>query len=252
MVKTSYLWTASDPALAALNGEDPLPDVAIGRLSAESMEEVASAVAKILAWESSPHRIEGRAVLVADDPDAGGNFVADAESAAARLPAGTDVTRIYLSALGAAEASRSIVESFDRGASLLSYVGHGGIHLWADESLFHTGQVASLAPQERQPLVLTMNCLNGYFHFPHFGSLAEELVMAKDRGAIAAFSPSGLSLNDPAQRFHLGLLNELYSGRHLRLGDAVLGAQEAYVATGALPELLSIYHLFGDPALTLR
>ena len=30
------------------------------------------------------------------------------------------------------------------------------------------------------------------------------------------------------------------------------GAQEAYASTGAFPELLSIYHLLGDPALRLR
>ncbi len=32
----------------------------------------------------------------------------------------------------------------------------------------------------------------------------------------------------------------------------MLAAQEAYAETGAYPELLSIYHLLGDPALTLR
>jgi hypothetical protein len=72
------------------------------------------------------------------------------------------------------------------------------------------------------------------------------------RGVIAAFSPSGLSLNTPAQKFHPAMLDELYSGRHLRLGDAVLGAQQTYLGTGASPELLSIYHLFGDPAFKLR
>jgi hypothetical protein len=36
------------------------------------------------------------------------------------------------------------------------------------------------------------------------------------------------------------------------LGDAVLAAQEAYAYSGAFPELLSIYHLFGDPAMELR
>ena len=36
------------------------------------------------------------------------------------------------------------------------------------------------------------------------------------------------------------------------LGDAVLAAQGAYADSGAFPELLSIYHLFGDPALQLR
>ena len=29
---TSYLWTVSDPLLAAVNGDDPLPDLALGRL----------------------------------------------------------------------------------------------------------------------------------------------------------------------------------------------------------------------------
>ena len=37
--KTSYLWTASDPLLAAVNGEDALPDLAIGRLPAATVEE---------------------------------------------------------------------------------------------------------------------------------------------------------------------------------------------------------------------
>jgi hypothetical protein len=32
----------------------------------------------------------------------------------------------------------------------------------------------------------------------------------------------------------------------------VLAAQNAYAASGDFPELLSIYHLFGDPATKIR
>ncbi len=78
------------------------------------------------------------------------------------------------------------------------------------------------------------------------------MVKAEGKGAIAAFSPSGMSLNGPANLYHKALLNELIHGSHPRLGDAVLAAQEAYAETGAYPELLSIYHLFGDPAMQLR
>ena len=99
---------------------------------------------------------------------------------------------------------------------------------------------------------MTLNCLNGYFEFPYFNSLAEDLVKAEGKGAIAAFSPSGLSLDDAAHVFHQALLRELLSGKHERLGDAVLAAQEAYAASGSFPELLSIYHLLGDPALEIR
>jgi hypothetical protein len=41
------------------------------------------------------------------------------------------------------------------------------------------------------------------------------------------------------------------SGRHERLGDAILAAQDAYARTGLMPELLTIYQLLGDPAMTL-
>ncbi len=134
----------------------------------------------------------------------------------------------------------------------MSYLGHGGIAIWASENVFNLWDVDSLAPQAQQPLLLTMNCLNGYFHFPYFNSLSEELVKAEGKGAIAAFSPSGLSLNGPAHRYHQALLKELFSGSHERLGDAVLAAQEDYAETGAFPELLTIYHLLGDPALRLK
>jgi hypothetical protein len=189
-------------------------------------------------------------VVVADNPDRAGDFEADA--LAAGLLVSDHPETIFLSRLGTAATHDAILRSFDEGASLLSYVGHGGIHLWADEDLFDITDVASLRPQSQQPILLTMNCLNGYFDFPYFDSLAEELVKAKDKGAIAAFSPSGLSLNEPAQRFHRALLKELFHGKHQRLGDAVMAAQAAYSETGAMPELLSIYQLFGDPALRLR
>ena len=75
---------------------------------------------------------------------------------------------------------------------------------------------------------------------------------AEGKGVIAAFSPSGLSLDAAAHVFHKAVLQELLDRRHQRLGDAVVAAQEAYAASGALPELLSIYHLLGDPALRLQ
>jgi hypothetical protein len=64
---------------------------------------------------------------------------------------------------------------------------------------------------------------------------------------VAALSPSGLSLDTPAHRFHEALLEELLSGRHDHLGDAILAAE-----AGSFLELLGISHLFGDPAMSLR
>ena len=46
-VKTSYLRTVSDPAYASVNGEDLLPDLAIGRLPAGSADEARRLVEKV-------------------------------------------------------------------------------------------------------------------------------------------------------------------------------------------------------------
>jgi hypothetical protein len=94
--------------------------------------------------------------------------------------------------------------------------------------------------------------VNGFFHFPPFDSLAEAFVKAEGKGAIAAFSPSGLSVNEPAHLYDKAFLAQLTSGAHPRLGDALLAAQKAYADSGYMPELLSIYHLFGDPGMQIR
>jgi hypothetical protein len=69
-------------------------------------------------------------------------------------------------------------------------------------------------------------CAQADVHHPLFDSLAEALVKADGKGAIAAPSPSGLSVNDAAQVYCRAFLTEMESGAHARLGDALLAAQE--------------------------
>jgi hypothetical protein len=249
--KTSYLWTASDPALAAVNGEDLVPDLAIGRLPATTPEQAQRLVSKLLAWEDSGPGLGGNAVLVADNPDMAGDFEADVEDIRASFLAGRSPTTLKVAELGISTRP-AILEAFDEGASLMSYVGHGGTAVWASENVLNTWDVPSLRAQSRQPLLLTMNCLNGYFVTPNLDSLPEALLKAEGRGVVGAFSPSGLSLDGPAHQYHRAVMAELVSGEHERLGDAVLAAQRTYAESGLMPELLSVYHLFGDPAMRLQ
>src|SRR5262249_59036870 len=123
-------------------------------------------------------------------------------------------------------------------------MGQGGMGGGASENIWNNQDVGSLAtqgPETPLPILFTMNCLNGYFHFPSLNSLAEQFLKAEGKGAVAAFAPSGLSVDDPAHHYHKLVLAEITSGRHQRLGDAVLAAQSAYASSGAFPELLSIY-----------
>jgi hypothetical protein len=249
--KTSYLWTASDPALAAVNGEDGLPDLAIGRLPATTLAQAETLVSKLLAWEDSGQGLAGKAVLVADNPDEAGDFEADAEDIRASFLSGRPTTTLKLSELGGATRP-AILGAFDDGASLMSYVGHGGAAVWASENVLNSWDTPSLLAQSQQPLLLTMNCLNGYFVAPNFDALSEAFLKAEGRGAIAAFSPSGLSVDGPAHQYHRAVMAEITSDQHARLGDAILAAQRTYAQTGLMPELLGVYQLLGDPAMRVR
>jgi hypothetical protein len=188
---------------------------------------------------------------VADNPDVAGDFETDADEIASGPLAGYATEKIYLGRLGTEATRSTLLASFDRGASLVSYIGHGAPAIWASERLLHSNDTVKLSPQARQPIVLTMNCLNGYFVPPAFDSLAEALVKAEDRGAIAAFSPSGLSLDDAAHVYHKAL-----SPRSRQ--DSTRGSGCDRRRPGrlrrerCLPELLRIYNLLGDPAMKVR
>jgi hypothetical protein len=252
MFESTWMWTASDPAYASVNGDDTLPDLAIGRLPAASLEQAENLVQKLVAFERAGFDPSAPAVLVADNPDNAGDFETDADDIASGPLAGVPTEKIYLARLGTTETRSEILSAFDRGASIMSYVGHGGIDVWATERVLLSEDLPRLSPQARQPILFTMNCLNGYFFAPAFDSLAEALVKAEDKGAIAAVSPSGLSLDSAAHVYHKALVAEVASGRHAHLGDAILAAQSDYADTGLFPELLRVYNLLGDPAMRIR
>jgi hypothetical protein len=202
-------------------------------------------------WEDSGQGLAGKAVLVADNPDVAGDFEADVEDIRATFLTGRSTTTLKVSELGASTRP-AILGAFDDGASLMSYVGHGGSAVWSSANVLNSWDTPSLQAQSQEPLLLTMNCLNGYFVAPNFDTLSEALLKAEGRGAIAAFSPSGLSVDGPAHQYHRAVIAEITSGTHKRLGDAILAAQRDYAQTGLMPELLAVYQLLGDPAMVVR
>ncbi len=99
MVKTSYLWTASDPSLAAVNGDDILPDFAIGRFPAATLAQARAMVDKIVAYETGDAGLtRAPIVLVALAVEAatgGGSRTAGAPQRARRDACGPHRRQLY-------------------------------------------------------------------------------------------------------------------------------------------------------------
>jgi hypothetical protein len=242
--------TDSDFAPAEVSGRS---EMAIGRLPVTTSGEFAEVIRKIVARESAlGEDWMGNTLLIADDPDFGGDFVASSETVFGALPSGSPVVRGYFSVDGL-EASRArLVDGLNAGTGFVNYVGHGGYDQLADESLLMSSD-ASLLTNELRPSVMTaMTCLSGNASLPGYSAIGETLVRQQGGGLVALWAPTGMSQDEPAALLATEFYKAVFDARTERLGDAIGSARKAYRQSGGPDFMLSIYNLLGDPALRIR
>jgi hypothetical protein len=245
----------ADAGFADFDGSG-VPALAIGRIPAVSSAELRAYVDKLAAYESTPPGPWSSAgLLVADDADAGGNFVADSDALGARL-AGTTLSRLYLpSAVGGEQlqlARGELVSALRSGQGLVNYVGHGGLDRITSEGLLTSADVPKLGNGSRLPVMTALTCLIGQFAYPSVSSLGEELVLQPDGGTIALFAPTWLSHDGVATQLGSYLLPELDAHDGRRLGDRIRSGLRAYAKAGGDESILRVYTLLGDPAIIPR
>jgi len=237
----------SDNVLADVNG-DRVPEIAIGRLSVLTPDELQDVIVKIAAYESAGGN---RVLMVADNPDSGGDFTADSDTLASTVPPGYEVKRIYLSELGAAEARRQLFAEMNGGTNLINYLGHASSDMLTAENLFRSDDVAALTNRGLPFVLCGMTCMLGEYGFPGFDSLNETLLLKKDGGAVAVWAPTGLSYNTDAKLLDGYFLSAAMKGSGTPLGTAILQAFRESQARGIGAYVFDLYNLQGDPALRL-
>lgn len=248
-LSTSVLDVASDVVSSILDG-DELPDLAIGRIPARDAADVQAMLAKTVAYESALRDgWDARQVLVADDdlPD----FGALASELATVLPVGMASEPLDAAALGTATTKARLGDAFGEGAALVTYAGHGGVKTFGAEGFLASEDVPALA-NERYPVVLAVDCMNGYFDHPFYDALSEELVRAPDAGAVAFFGSSAVTRNSGHRDIALAFHHAFWREPGLRLGDVAARAQASVAWRTDASDLIGSFLLFGDPALRLN
>jgi hypothetical protein len=243
--------TLSDNWFVCLDDEDVLPDMAIGRLPVSTAQEATAVVDKIIAYERGAPAGDWREriVLVADGTEA--NFGAQSDLLAEEsVPASYVVSRVYGASVE--DPSSVVAKELGAGSLIVNYVGHGSIDTWSEDRLFTSEQIASLGNDGRQPMMILMSCLLGFFGHPERQSMAEELLLAKDGGAVAAFAPSSLTLSSDQGPLNRALLSALLSAETPTIGRAILEAKRSVSAeTQSQLDVIETFTLLGDPALRL-
>jgi hypothetical protein len=256
LAPTAFGLFASDNAFADVSG-DGIPDLAIGRLPVMTAAELTATIGKIVAYETAaPRSWAFDAVVAADRPDEGGDFVGEGERLLAGPLNGLTVKRVFLADLSLEQGRELLLKSLRFGACLTSWTGHGGLDRLSRSGVLTTADLTGLAGSGRPTVLVAASCLIGRFEIPGYDCLAERLLMTPMGGAVAVWSPSALSYNDVSSALTQRVYAEIFAGARDRLGDAVLATLRSYVppAGGSAADLdpRTVYNLLGDPALQVH
>ena len=242
--------TASDNWFVSLGDEDDRPDMAVGRIPAQTPQQVADVVAKTLAYEQDTNAGEwaSRALFVADDKESNFQTIAD-DLASTYLPKSYQVKKVYL---GISEnPSAELIQSLDDGVGFVTYVGHGSMNVWAQEKILQTGDVTKLN-NTALPFMMTMTCLVGYFHHPQATSMGEELLFKPNGGVVAALVPTSELLASDQSDLASNIYTHLF-GDAPTVGEAImLGKQDLTLNRDIMQDLIETFALLGDPALRMQ
>jgi hypothetical protein len=228
-----------------------IPQMAIGRIPANSSTMAANVANKIVSYEDLTAYRPQEALFVADNNEVA--FEELNETLISHLPSNFGERRVYLrSYTNVSTATQDIIAGINAGMLLTTYVGHGDVTHWAGEPLFDPTKISLLNNSNKLTFVTALECLNGYFSQPFRYCLGEEFVIPPDKGAIASFASSGLGYTWE----HAILGNELFASifqeNHNILGAVCAQSKIDAYAQGATGDLVKSFVLLGDPATRLQ
>jgi len=265
-----------------------IPDLPIGRLPADNLQEAKTMIDKILAYnnalpgQSNPFG-EWRMKL---------DFVADDDYEGAGTPSGVlgpfhylveyainqafgagtkpeyNIRKLYMDAFPAVtsaggqrypQVNQAIVN--DVGNTLyLFYFGHGGINGWAQERILTSTEVQGFnnftAVYSRFPFVSTITCEFTLWDEPATNSVGEQLIKLTTGGASTMITSSRAISVDYGRKFAPIFTEKMFvlnSDDFSSIGDAHLAARRAYFGPfgyGGSTDPLKVNYL-GDPAMKM-
>ena len=230
--------------------DDGLPDLAIGRLPVQSVEQARAVADKIVRQDEWLSLRPGQHLLAADNSNAeDAAFVEEAQEMAGLLPPELAFSWAKVSD-GAAVARQELEQAWAAGAATVHYFGHGGQSIWADEQLLSAARVGQLGSLLKPAVVLNWDCTSGWFADLWGNSLSEQLLLTPDGGALATFGPVGITSPAAQRMMYESFYPELYAGQ--TLGEAIAAAKrDAVPKHPAARDVIEGFALLGDPALRL-
>jgi hypothetical protein len=259
----------SDHWYACQLGDDNYADIAVGRLSVTSDEQVSTIIDKIFAYERYPASdwAMNQALMVSHYADGTADFpdTTDKIIANSLEPVGFS----YYDADGGSGWTNADIEdcienggSEKHGVGIVSYFGHGQETFWSDWNTsaedFTTTDVFNLHNQDCYSIVYNCCCLNGAVQNSELPVMVEAWLRDVDGGGAGALGASQMTwlLHTYPNHFPMDLFQAPFNFGIRKIGWVVNYAKDREMdeEPGPLSRSLQnarMYNWFGDPELSI-
>ena len=280
---------ANDNHCGDLDG-DRLPDLAVGRPPADSVEEAAALLKKVITYENNRDFSSWRRRINIIAGVGGFGWLQDkaleamaTEFLTKSVPDSYDMHVTYASVHSPfcpppAEAEKTTIERFNEGALVVTYIGHGNRlnldrlrHGSQRYPIFSEDAAYSLAARHGAPIAALIACSTG--HFDGAPDCLGEIMLKQPGGPVAVIASSRVSMPYANGVVAKELLEALVVERSPTVGEALMRAKRRFIATNEgrarmeamarayqpddkkreqeRVEHLYLYNLLGDPSMRI-
>ena len=250
-------FAASDAPFVDGNN-DGIPERALGRIPARTVEELRRAIAAIVQRGNTPAQ---KFFASAGGSNSTEHFDVHSHALLSYLRQNQVVDYGLSDEIGISEARIKATAALAGGSDWINYLGHSSPNRWAAQNLLDTSQLANVQRTGLPAIVSQWGCWNSYFVLPNQDTMSHALMLRSN--SLAAAVIGSTSLAEDASHLALGtrFFDLIEDGRIDDRGGAAINtlgealqAAKADLASNAPAHLESNYSitLFGDPAMRVR
>ena len=254
-----YGLAASDNMFVAVSGSDVTPDMAIGRISIENVQEGEVLLDKLRNYPNDQTKEWKQNVLLLasglseeDENKFGFNDASMLINNRYLLPGGYSSRKIfrypnrpeYIPYKGEGPQIR---KGINEGATIVNYYGHGGGYQW--DLVFLNDDIYMLENGGRLPVVSSVTCYTA--HFDNQNVFGEQFIKVPGKGAIGFWGSSGVTLWGIGDYINQLFFKEVFSNREYVVGKAILKAKKQVYSGGYYASQIALLTYLGDPVMKI-
>ena len=244
----------TDLYYTTMTAGDFVPDIYIGRLSAQVVPQLTAQLDKILPYEK--YQLPNTAFLnhgcfVATDDswnyqiaEGTHNYVIDTHF----IPNGLQYDKLYAITYNAT--GQQVINAVNDGRFILNYSGHGSETSWGGPSVSQS-MVNTTTNQDKYPFVISNACMTGSFQVTEcFG---ETWVRKANGGGLAFTGASNSTYWDEDDEWERRAYDGVFWENYHTLAAFIFRGNLGVLNAGynRAHYYFEVYHLFGDPSLML-